>query len=440
MTIAVVGAGMAGLTAAWRLQQAGHRVEIFEASDHPGGRMASRAVDGFVLDLGVHMLLEHYDRTRALIAELGMADQWYALEAGEGGVLRDHEVRNFSPGNAFDVLRFRGIHLQGRVRLFLELARASRFRQDLDFFDLSVGDDAFDREDCESFARRRMGEEAADYVVDSFIRTFHFHGARKMSVKYFEALAALLATRGEFRLFALRDHMQALPEALARRLSVHYASPVVRVAAASGGTGVELDGPSGRATYEAVVLATTAEAARALLATPSAAQRELLAHASSSSTAVCSFAVPIQVAGDFEGIWVPFRESQIICAVSNETCKGASDGRRCVFSVFLHEEATPLWRARTDAEVSAAVGTELVRLFPRYAGELTPLHVQRWPAALPVYGVGQVARVRAFWAHGQGDAGVWLCGDYLNHPWVEGSVRCGEKVAARIAAGHAPAP
>jgi protoporphyrinogen/coproporphyrinogen III oxidase len=438
MTIAVVGAGMAGLTAAWRLQQAGYRVEIFEASDHPGGRMASITVDGFGLDLGVHMLLDHYDRTRALIAELGLADQWYALEAGEGGVLRDHQIRSFSPKNAFDVLRFRGIHLQGRVRLFLELARANRFRQDLDFFDLSVGDDAFDAEDCESFAKRRMGEEATAYVVDSFIRTFHFHGARKMSVKYFEALAALLSTRGEFRLFALRDHMQALPDAVARRLSVHYASPVLRVAAVSDG--VELEGPSGRATYQAVVLATTAEAARELLVTPSAAQRELLAHASSSSTAVCSFAVPSQIAGDFEGIWVPFRESQIICAVSNESCKGASDGRRCVFSVFLHEEATPLWRARSDAEVSAVVAAELVRLFPRYAGGLTPLHVQRWPAALPVYGVGQVARVRAFWAHGQGDSGVWLCGDYLNHPWVEGSVRCGEKVAARIAAVHAPTP
>ena len=432
MKIGVVGAGIAGLTAAWRLQQAGHDVEVFEACGHAGGRMASTQVGGFVLDLGVHMLLEHYDRTRALIAELGLAEQWFELHGGEGGVLRDHEVRHFSPHNAFDVLRFAGIHLRGRVRLFLELARASRFREDLDFFDLSIGDDTFDQEDCESFARRRMGDEATDYVVDSFIRTFHFHGARKMSVKYFEALATLLLTRGEFRLFGLRDHMQVLPEALARRLTVHYSSPITRVAAVSGVAGVELVGPLGSTTYDAVVLATTAEAARRVLVTTSAAQRELLSHATSSTTVVCSFTVPVQVAGDFEGIWVPFRESQIICAVSNESCKGASDGERCVFSVFLHEEASALWRGHSDREVTQAVAEELVRLFDRYAGALEPLHVQRWPEALPIYGVGQVARVRAFWAQGQGDAGVWLCGDYLNHPWVEGSVRCGEKVAARI--------
>ena len=433
MKIAVIGAGISGLTAAWRLQQAGHEVEVFEASDHPGGRMWSKAVDGFELDLGVHMLLVHYDRTRALIEEMGLQNQWFALLSGSGGVLRDQDLNSFSPGRAFDVLRFRGIHLVARVRLFIELARAHSFGDDLDFYDLSVGDDALDDEDCETFSKRRMGDEATNYVVDCFIRTFHFHGARKMSVKYFEALAALLVTRGEFQTYALRGHMRALPEALAARLLVRYASPIESVTSLEGtGVGVQLTGSTTTAIYDAVVVATTAEVARALLRTPTAAQHGLLSHVSSSSTAVCSVAVPVAIAGDFEGIWVPFTESQMICAVSNETCKGSSDGQRCVFSVFLHEEAAAVWIARSDDEITRAVADELVRLFPRYAGHVEPLFVQRWPAALPVYGVGQVTRVKAFWDHGQGDGGVWLCGDYLNHPWVEGAVRCGEKVAARI--------
>ncbi len=432
MRVAVVGAGIAGLTAAFRLQEAGHQVEVLEASAQPGGRMASRTENGFRIDLGVHMLLEHYDRTRALITELGLQDQWFALEAGAGGVLRDHELRAFSPKNAFDVLRFRGISLRGRIRLFIELARARHWRDDLDFFDLSVGDDALDAEDCDTFARRRMGDEATNYVVDSFIRTFHFHGAHKMSMKYFEALAALLVTRGEFQLFALRGYMGALPDALAARLHVRCSSPVSSVIAR--GAGVELSSAAGCETYDAVVVATTPGAARKLLLEPSNAQRELLAHATSSATVVCSFLVPVAIAGDFEGIWVPFLESQIICGVSNETSKGSSDGQRCVFSVFLHEEAARHRLSRSDRELSDVVGTELVRLFPRYEGHLEPLFVQRWPEALPVYGVGQVTRVRAFWAHGQGDNGIWLCGDYLNHPWVEGAVRCGEKVAAGIGA------
>lgn len=442
MRIAVIGAGIAGLTAALRLEQAGHDVEVFEAAASPGGRMGSRSVAGLRIDLGVHMLLEHYDRTRALIAELGLGDRWFALRSGEGGVLRDHEVIHFSPKGAFDVLRFRGIDWRGRARLFLELVRAWRLRDDLDFFDLSVGDDELDEEDCESFARRRLGDDATDYVVDSFIRTFHFHGARRMSVKYFEALAALLVTRGELRSFALRGHMSALPEALAARLDVHYETAVTCVRAARGEDrpAVQVSWAGGHAAYDAVVIATTAGVARSLLSEPTETQSELLAHAASSCTIVCSFAVPREIAGDFEGIWVPFVESRIVCAVSNETCKGSVDDRRCAFNVFLHEEAAQVWLERADDEITDMVARELVRLFPRYAERLSPLFVQRWPEALPVYGVGQVTRVKAFWAHGQGDSGVWLCGDYLNHPWVEGAVRCGEKVAGRMIARQPQPP
>ncbi|MBM4364103.1 MAG: FAD-dependent oxidoreductase, partial [Deltaproteobacteria bacterium] len=101
-------------------------------------------------------------------------------------------------------------------------------------------------------------------------------------------------------------------------------------------------------------------------------------------------------------------------------------------SAWLHEESAEEWLAVPDAELLRRVAGELVRLFPRYAGHLEPLLVQRWPEALPVYGAGQVAQVSAFSERGQGHGGIWLCGDYLNHPWVEGTVRCGEKVAARV--------
>jgi len=40
--IAVVGAGMAGITCARTLQQAGHQVTVFEKSRGLGGRMATR--------------------------------------------------------------------------------------------------------------------------------------------------------------------------------------------------------------------------------------------------------------------------------------------------------------------------------------------------------------------------------------------------------------
>ena len=48
--VVVVGAGVAGLSAAHHLTRAGLRVTVLEASPHVGGRMSTEKVDGFRLD------------------------------------------------------------------------------------------------------------------------------------------------------------------------------------------------------------------------------------------------------------------------------------------------------------------------------------------------------------------------------------------------------
>ncbi|OLV16859.1 NAD(P)/FAD-dependent oxidoreductase [Deinococcus marmoris] len=56
----VVGAGLAGLTAARILSRAGQRVRVLEASGVLGGRVRSRVVDGFTLDAGYQVLFPSY--------------------------------------------------------------------------------------------------------------------------------------------------------------------------------------------------------------------------------------------------------------------------------------------------------------------------------------------------------------------------------------------
>ncbi len=55
-TVAIVGAGMAGLAAARRLTAAGRRVVILEKSPGVGGRVATRRVDGCIVDHGAQVI------------------------------------------------------------------------------------------------------------------------------------------------------------------------------------------------------------------------------------------------------------------------------------------------------------------------------------------------------------------------------------------------
>jgi phytoene dehydrogenase-like protein len=59
--VIVVGAGLAGLTAARHLHQRGRRVSVLEASDRIGGRIKTDCVDGFLLDHGFQVYLTAYE-------------------------------------------------------------------------------------------------------------------------------------------------------------------------------------------------------------------------------------------------------------------------------------------------------------------------------------------------------------------------------------------
>ena len=102
--VAIVGAGIAGLTAAWRLRQQGVRVRVYEAQNRIGGRMFSLAnffPDGQVVELGGELIDTSHVRLRALAAELGLPlddllegdadrDTWYfdGRAIGEEEILR----------------------------------------------------------------------------------------------------------------------------------------------------------------------------------------------------------------------------------------------------------------------------------------------------------------------------------------------------------------
>ncbi len=74
--VAVVGAGISGLTAAWQLTrnqgQASTQVTLFEASDRTGGILETVRRDGFVVELGPDSWVSEKPAARELVTELGL--------------------------------------------------------------------------------------------------------------------------------------------------------------------------------------------------------------------------------------------------------------------------------------------------------------------------------------------------------------------------------
>ncbi|HOU64777.1 MAG TPA: NAD(P)/FAD-dependent oxidoreductase, partial [Thermomonas sp.] len=127
--VVIVGAGIAGLTSAWRLRQQGVRVRVFEAQERIGGRMLSlrnHFADDQVIELGGELIDTGHARIRALAGELGIALD--DLLDGDG----DHDTWFFDG---------RAIGEAELVRAFVPVAAA--IERDL----ASAGDGSYDHQD-----------------------------------------------------------------------------------------------------------------------------------------------------------------------------------------------------------------------------------------------------------------------------------------------------
>ena len=85
--VAVVGAGLAGLTAGLALAKRGWRVDLYERSRLLGGKATSFEVDGHEVDCGQHVVLACCTATLDLIEELGLSDSLYIQPRFEVTVL-----------------------------------------------------------------------------------------------------------------------------------------------------------------------------------------------------------------------------------------------------------------------------------------------------------------------------------------------------------------
>ncbi|HUO58141.1 MAG TPA: NAD(P)/FAD-dependent oxidoreductase [bacterium] len=112
MRIAVVGGGVAGLTAAYRLAKRGHAVEVFEASDHVGGLASGFPIAGTTLEKYYHHIFTSDTCIRGLVDELGIRDTLHWLTSQMGAT---NKGRLYLFGTPKQILQFSPLPFWERV-------------------------------------------------------------------------------------------------------------------------------------------------------------------------------------------------------------------------------------------------------------------------------------------------------------------------------------
>ena len=171
LPVAVIGAGLTGLSAARELSRAGRGVVVFDAAARPGGVIQSeRTESGWLVEHGPNSLQETPE-VAAIIRELGLesARQIAAPAAKNRYILRDGRLRPLplSPPAFFrsDIFSART-----KLRVIREIFRRRQPRLN----DLPLAE----------FFREHFGQELLDYALDPFVSGIYAGDAAKLSARH----------------------------------------------------------------------------------------------------------------------------------------------------------------------------------------------------------------------------------------------------------------
>lgn len=159
MRIAIIGAGVCGLTAAHRLTQAGHVCDVYERWPGLGGQAATIDVGGGVrLERYYHHLFTSDRHIAALYEELGLGDE---LEWRDSSVAFFAQGRQWPFDGPADLLCFGPLSVAGRIRMGVAVLALQR---------LAGNPRRFEGVTARAWIRRRMGRGAWDAVWGPLLR------------------------------------------------------------------------------------------------------------------------------------------------------------------------------------------------------------------------------------------------------------------------------
>ena len=130
MKVAILGGGVTGLAAAWRLSKDGHTVRLLEAGRRLGGSVRTECIDGWMIEAGPNSFQEASPEIRSLIGELGLgAERVASLPASKNRYIAvKGKVIALPSGSPGGFISTPLLSLRTKLRILLEITQRPRNR------------------------------------------------------------------------------------------------------------------------------------------------------------------------------------------------------------------------------------------------------------------------------------------------------------------------
>lgn len=435
--VAVVGSGAAGLAAAFRLQQAGYRVRIFEANDYLGGRIRTRRRDGFVIDQGASILPTGYRSLLGVVAASGLDGE--LVQGGSVlGIARHGRVHELDGRRlARSALRTEAVSRRSKLllaRLAVDVLRARSF---LDYEDLSRAA-AFDDRSAADYASARLNDEILEYLVDPALRALVGPSAEDVSVvDLWFCLAKFIGAR----FLAFAAGMDRYPELLGRRFDAELRARVLAVEERDDEVTVTWHGSDGVEHTDAFggcVVTVMAPTAVEILPGLDAERADLLRRIRYNRQVNPSFALSRPPAGVRAAyVEVPRRTHSGLLAVVMEHHKapGRVPAGKGMITVYTETSWAEELLGDGDDVVTKKVLEALGSVCPGVADSVEFAVVSRWERMGPITWPGFWREMRRFHEiRRHRDRRVQLAGDYFATPNLNTASTAGERAAGDLLA------
>ena len=446
LDVAVVGGGIAGLSAAYELQQRGLTVRVFDAAPHPGGVIRTERFGSWVIDGGPDALLIQKPAAVALCRELGLGDRLVStLLPRTAYILRDGRLRPLVEGS------FLGFPIRAGA-----LARSSLFtwggklRMAAEIF---VPRGHEDDASIAAFVRRRFGNEAVDYLAEPLLAGIHAGDAERLSMRALfprlldaerqggsvlrslRGLRIAPSPRGAF--VSLPGGVGELVDTLVSALAPNTVVSAARVTELGRASVYAVRANTQVIDARAVILAVPAYAAAALLRafdTTLAGLCDAIPYASTATVALGYRRDQIRHPLKGSGFVVPRVEPCPLLAATWVTSKwpGRAPEGHALIRGFLGGGRDPRRFERSDDELIDIARETLSGLLD-IEGDPVVTRLYRFHRQSPQYEVGHLQRVAAIEQRLSSVPGMFLAGSGFRAIGIPDCIADGRDTAARAA-------